>query len=1178
MRSKKQKLTKKTTFSPRWKTKGVGDALIFAKLALIFLFCTIGFSVSAQQTNLQSRLETKNKNDTINIDGQRWCVIKTQTVSGIKYSFLLSCSTSLEGSTNFGSNNIYQGSTIQSRLNSFYTNNFYLSQLRPIAVVPTLGDLSSQTTSNVSEPTSELASGSGKTNILFAPSYKDMTDWCGIGGTVLSIPNWQQWFNYRFWTRTPFNFIGSGAVYEVFPQANSVLVETTLMTTYVTIAGAIWVRTTAIAPTSFNVSGTVTVNGGTQSNVGIKIYYRINNDNLGRYVETGAGGTYSIPNVLSGSNIKIEPETISHYLLNPQTREINSISTNYLNENFTYSLDTHYIQGKIYGVPSSFNYLTISYRIDDQVTLSTMVTDHGTYKEYKIENITHGSKVEIYPLFLNNYYDWYFLEPSPSTNPVTSDILNKDIRYYRRGFNINGVDFILANGKSYCDHTFTITANDTGSELQNIKWFLDNVELTGYVNQKIISGLYIPTGIHTILMQAIYYPSHIVEFQSTIGVGEFPIIWQGADNDWYNKYNWFPNIVPSACNDVYILGDHDPYRFPQLTATYGVEECRDIYFMYGAQLGRPDLLKYRHAHVQYNFGLTKGVQRFVGNERKSILNNSSTSFRMEYGANFSTSIPREQWRMLSVPLKSVFTGDFGFGGFPLTFLRKYDAKPKQGQSYFVGGWTTTYKGMNFLAAEQVTDGFAFYMYGYALGGDITRNMGCEEIGTFGSSLLESGYFSFRNGNTYGIDVVNGILELPSFTDSLNLFSHRTQTYNPVSNVSYFYHINDGTYNPANLNKITDTYPQSVPREDYEGYYRFAPESYNGSSWAFQNTLYHKEDADIGDEFLVGNPYMSPIRMYDFLKTNGFNNANLAQSYRIWNGTDFVTGTTSTSGINSIYSSNPSYDLNFVNPQQGFFLKKAGNSNLGVAEFKVEDIAYVRFYPMQTAPAENPNYTTEENFLRIKAENDFADSYSVIAYREGASNSFNPNEDVDKLFTPLDYVPSIYSLSDKTPVDFNFINNKGIIIVPLGIKTEQTGDMSLTFTGMDNYLQASKIEFIDALENQTVDITGKSSYTYSFNHTVTGIQNGRFSLRISSSTTSIPDVDISDDLRVYGNSKEIFVISSEAVEKLEIYDLTGIKLYENDSDARYYPLQGNLSHSPLVVKVVTKSRVKTVKVN
>jgi len=531
---------------------------------------------------------------------------------------------------------------------------------------------------------------------------------------------------------------------------------------------------------------------------------------------------------------------------------------------------------------------------------------------------------------------------------------------------------------------------------------------------------------------------------------------------------------------------------------------------------------------------------------------------MLYSASVSaTPIERERWYMLSSPLKSVVTGDFDFGGFPLTFLKKFGPVVKDATNYPVGSWTTPYNTMIEPVTLDVTDGFAFYMYGY---GD-----GSDESGSF-SDLNDLSYMPYRNGKNYGIKQINGILELPFFADSTNLYAHRTQAYNQPS--SMFYYIDDGVNAPSDFNMFNGS-TESIIRNTNKDNYRFAPETFNGANWVFPAWVDHPiTDLIDGEDFLVGNPYMSSIDMINFFIDNP---SSVDHSFYLWNGNYFDDYEIDTS-TRTVTSTNPD-NSPYISPLQGFFLTYKGT---GPVRFNVENISTVR--PAASAFAlRSDQETTEENILRIKVENNSGFSYSVIGCKDNASNDFVRGEDVRKLFSPFNDVPEIYSLVEDIPVDINFIN--GNVIVPLGIKTGQTGDMQLTFTGMDNYFKIPKIELVDALLNKTFDLTGKSSYVYPFNNTEKGILNRRFSLRMGNSITSLPDINNSpDNPKVYSDSKGIYVVLSEPVQKIEIYNFTGRKLYESNLDAKFYPLPDNLANSPLIVRVITKNNVKTVKIN
>lgn len=654
---------------------------------------------------------------------------------------------------------------------------------------------------------------------------------------------------------------------------------------------------------------------------------------------------------------------------------------------------------------------------------------------------------------------------------------------------------------------------------------------------------------------------NIITFPAICFIDTDAVIWTpeantGTDKqNWHNYANWTPAVAPMACHIVYIPGNSSHY--PALEEGTG-GECDVIYFMQGGELARPDLLTYNKAYVQMNFDLKQPPSQQRDANKNLVLDGNDTFDRMKYSAAVSaTPLARERWYVLSSPLRSILTGDLGFGGFPLTFLMKFGPVTKDEQFYPVGQWSTPYNTMIEPVATKVTDGFAFYMYGYGMAGN---NTGCFETGLYTDLNDIPSLPSTRSGKSYGLKGTNGILELPFFADSTHLYAHRTQVYNP--NTSTFFYIFDGVNAPAEMNKLSGKV-ESIAREPGNGNYRFAPEDNSGN---FRNPLTHSiAGLSVNDEFLVGNPYMSSIDMVEFFGDNsGYN------FFRIWNGTTFEDYSYNAGVITPVVPGGEPY----VAPLQGFFLKyPTGGKDL---VFNVSNISVVR--PAGNASnLRSAGESKEENLLRIKADNGVAVSYALIGYRENASNAYVEKEDVQKLFSPYNYVPELYSLSGEIPVSINYI--KGETIIPLGIKTGRTGEIKLTFTGMDNYSKAPKIELFDALENRTENLTGKASFTYTFINKETGIKNGRFSLRIGTSTTGSQKVD-SDELKIYGDSKGIYVIndSSDPVRKLEVYDLQGRMLYESDVDAGYYPLQGYNGGFPLVVKVTTKNQTKTVKLN
>jgi len=213
-------------------------------------------------TKLQSDIQGTPLNGKISIDGQKWIVAKraVPASNGENYVFLISCNSYIRPWSPFNAtatNTNYSASNLRSELNAFYAIPYNYSSLKTIAVVPDLGNLNAQTENDVSIYTPTMAN-TITTDILFVPSRKDLTDWCGTGGNILNSSVFSSAnFPYRWWTRTPRTASGGTDVWHLAVQPN-VLDYTPANATNIAIGVGIWVRTSAItySPTH-TVYGTV---------------------------------------------------------------------------------------------------------------------------------------------------------------------------------------------------------------------------------------------------------------------------------------------------------------------------------------------------------------------------------------------------------------------------------------------------------------------------------------------------------------------------------------------------------------------------------------------------------------------------------------------------------------------------------------------------------------------------------------------------------------------------------------------------------------------------------------------------------------------------------------------------------------------------------------------------------
>ena len=611
--------------------------------------------------------------------------------------------------------------------------------------------------------------------------------------------------------------------------------------------------------------------------------------------------------------------------------------------------------------------------------------------------------------------------------------------------------------------------------------------------------------------------------------------WTGAaGTNWHDLNNWEPAIIPDNTVDVYILGDASSY--PYLTGNIIDNVCKDIFFLSGAELGRPDLLTYEKAHVQLNFGSET--------QEKS----ENIEEHLKFSAQHSNPIDRNRWYMLSIPLQDVVHGDLGFGGFPSVYLRKFDASKPNDATWMKGNWSD-YQYMNnipFSAAE----GFIFWMNRFDEG--IPKFM---ESGTG----LEYGSVS---GEDFGLAKVNGIVELPFFENEAMSDAHRLHSYNSGTETSSF------KYHNGDLTLSTDE-DAGLSRSNA---YRFIFESDPGSP----NVTYPIQFSADNAMALVGNPYISTID-FEGLLTNTANKANMKNAYQIWTGTGFAayTGSGYAGAI-----SGTSID-EFIAPMQSFIIEK---TDVGASTFNLT-------FEIDNISVANPtNLRSSENKidkLDIIATNDYGSVIAFIANREGGSNTFG-NKDSRKLLLGISRTPEIYTLkeydSDMIAVGANVIQTNSLL-VPIGLATSSAGNMKLTFNGMNDY--NATITFIDRIENKEINITGMSTYEYSFDYTPNKNDKGdvipeedRFFILFAPSDMTQLDDNAMDQIMVWNRGNVIHALSSSSnmIKQVSVYNAQGQLVYEDDNINNTSCSITGLKNIPevLIVKLVTEKGVKSIK--
>lgn len=626
-------------------------------------------------------------------------------------------------------------------------------------------------------------------------------------------------------------------------------------------------------------------------------------------------------------------------------------------------------------------------------------------------------------------------------------------------------------------------------------------------------------------------------------------VWTGAvDSGWNNAANWESGEVPNANSVVYLPGKNIT-SYPVLTGLKADNVCKDIYFAYGSQLGRSDLLTYEKAHVQLNFGL-------LDSQNPQIKENDESN-PLRYAAYHSAQpIVRNKWHMMSTPLKKVVTGDYATGGYTGTFLRKFNASNPKSGSALSANWTEFHTATN--VELRAGEGFIFWMNDFR-------------------SAFPYLEYGMEGNKAFGLRQLNGILELPYYEDAAMSQAHRNHEYDAENHQSVFQRFHKQT--GALIDQI-DYYDRGNQGEAY----RFIFEQ-EGSESASVSYRVFMPDAGEGRFALLGNPYLSSIDFDQFYEDN---KTYIDPSYQLWTGDSFSAYSVPT-GEGSGGTETPASQL--IAPMQSFLvqLKEGIVPPEGVElTFHIENITPAAISTSATLKSTESNRV--EELLSITATNSVGSIRTFVARNELGGNEFNSLE-TPKLLSSVRKVPDLYFLkpleagsSQMLGVSYSIIGKESVEL-PIALATTTKGENSFTFKGMNTYLNA-EIVFVDKETGHRKNISAMEAYEYPFNYTPQ-IKDGqvvadeeRFALLIHAMPSHLEELADESPILIGNNPNgwvEVFTSENDPIQSICIYDALGRMLYEksNIGSSRHEISSANLPHSFAIVRVVTNNGRKKV---
>jgi len=525
---------------------------------------------------------------------------------------------------------------------------------------------------------------------------------------------------------------------------------------------------------------------------------------------------------------------------------------------------------------------------------------------------------------------------------------------------------------------------------------------------------------------------------------------------------------------------------------------------------------------------------------QSLLNYGKAFVQYDFSNQVSQ---RNRWLMLSIPLCQVYPGDFSFGGYPATYMKSFSSSTNGTATS--GSWATvTHTGDE---AYSFGDAFVFW-------------------------LNDDNKDGYPKNPDKGLKLLNGIREFP-------FYQHHAE--NVSASEREFYENVDQSHTYSNITKESTFYGFVLSGSDYIRDDSKSTAVSRDDSKAYQlaktGTNFTSIQADFtGGVFaLIGNPYMATLDFGAFQQEN----TGIKKNYYIWTGTGYTiftpdgnVGPTSATVITSTEQ--------FIPPLQGFIVEKQETEGDNIPLSFNEDMTTVA---QKVALRYSANV---ENKLNIIASTPVAGFNAFIAKRDGGQDEYG-DLDARNIINSITDVPDIYTLKPYKDgliaVGANFINSDDLLI-PVGLATSYAGNITLSFSGMNNY--DANLSFIDTEANKEIDLTGLTSYDYAVNNYTPKQVNGaavpcedRFFIRISKTITGLNGTEV-EKANVFEENGHIQVVSgaSNLIKEVEVYNQQGALIYKNSSiNAISYSVTRNLPVGAYIVKVISEKNTDNVKV-
>ncbi|WP_075555632.1 hypothetical protein [Parabacteroides timonensis] len=290
-------------------------------------------------------------------------------------------------------------------------------------------------------------------------------------------------------------------------------------------------------------------------------------------------------------------------------------------------------------------------------------------------------------------------------------------------------------------------------------------------------------------------------------------------------------------------------------------------------------------------------------------------------------------------------------------------------------------------------------------------------------------------------------------------------------------------------------------------------------------LFGEADGDVIGEggtskkrhFLVGNPYMTYLKMEEFFTGNKI----FANKY--WTLTDGTVSATVV-GTPDIPFEN-AYTTGTVAPMQAFFVELAENAEVKADTEITFTPEMMSATPITAGSTATKAFAASNPVITITAEQGEARSRSILTVRDRADNGYKADEDAVVLLDSELDAPMVYTVAGSKAAQVNAV--RSIRNIGLGVYNEAGGEVTVTIEGISRL--TGRLYLYDAQEKKSTELTGDS-------HTLRlgGSTHGRYFLR----SDDTPAIGI-DDISIYSAEPgKVVVSTTDRLERIQVVTLSG----------------------------------------